>query len=135
MALIACKICGKKFEAGTDRRRRYCEGFCFSVYEARQASARRKTWSPERRRAGNLVAAAIFRGNLKPRPCEVCGATRDIDAHHDDYSKPLDVRWLCRAHHKQHHEKLRREEANRPLAEFLSHRRAVRISTENSEPA
>ncbi|WP_218650451.1 hypothetical protein [Brevundimonas sp. P7753] len=38
--------------------------------------------------------------------CEVCSATR-VDAHHDDYSRPLDVRWLCRAHHMEVHNELR----------------------------
>lgn len=37
------------------------------------------------------------------QPCEICGTTATIDAHHDDYSRPLDVRWLCRQHHKQRH--------------------------------
>lgn len=34
--------------------------------------------------------------------CEVCDAP-DPEAHHDDYSKPLEVRWLCRACHLAHH--------------------------------
>ena len=34
--------------------------------------------------------------------CEICGNPK-VDAHHDDYSRPRDVRWLCRAHHRQHH--------------------------------
>ena len=45
---------------------------------------------------------AIKTGKLIRQPCEVCGAEK-VDAHHDDYAKPLEVRWLCRSHHKQHH--------------------------------
>jgi hypothetical protein len=44
------------------------------------------------------VAAARKRGDLVPEPCILCGRT-DVDGHHEDYSKPLDVIWLCRRHH------------------------------------
>lgn len=47
-------------------------------------------------------------GKLLPEPCEVCGAVK-VDAHHDDYSKPLQVRWLCRLHHRAHHAAIVRE--------------------------
>ena len=47
------------------------------------------------------VGNAIRDGKLLRKPCEKCGAK--ADAHHDDYSKPLDVRWLCRKHHMEHH--------------------------------
>lgn len=46
--------------------------------------------------------AAVSRGTLVRQPCEVCGADR-VDAHHDDYSRPMNVRWLCPTHHRQHH--------------------------------
>lgn len=49
-----------------------------------------------------FVKKAITRGVLVPQPCEVCGQEK-AHAHHDDYSKPLKVRWLCRKHHQQHH--------------------------------
>lgn len=45
---------------------------------------------------------AIRDGVLIRKPCEVCGAKK-VDAHHDDYERPLSVRWLCRRHHNQHH--------------------------------
>lgn len=45
---------------------------------------------------------AIRYGKLTPRPCEVCGRKR-VEAHHDDYSKPLKVRWLCATHHRHKH--------------------------------
>jgi hypothetical protein len=32
----------------------------------------------------------------------VCGEP-EAQAHHDDYAKPLDVRWLCNKHHREHH--------------------------------
>mgnify|MGYP001611599223 CR=1 FL=1 len=50
------------------------------------------------------VAKAIQDGVLVREPCEVCGNPK-VDGHHDDYSKPLDVRWLCRSHHRLHHNK------------------------------
>lgn len=63
--------------------------------------------SPENR-AKNIVRQvanrAIRQGLLVRQPCEVCCAEK-VDAHHDDYAKPLDIRWLCRGCHKRHHVK------------------------------
>jgi hypothetical protein len=39
------------------------------------------------------------------KPCEVCSNPKS-QAHHDDYTKPLDIRWLCRKHHLQIHGKV-----------------------------
>jgi hypothetical protein len=44
---------------------------------------------------------AIRDGRLIRKPCEKCG--KKAQAHHDDYSKPLDVRWLCFKHHREFH--------------------------------
>lgn len=48
------------------------------------------------------VAARMATRVLDRKPCEVCGATK-VEAHHDDYTKPLDVRWLCKRHHAEVH--------------------------------
>lgn len=50
-----------------------------------------------------LVGNYIRDRKLERKPCEVCGSTYKIHAHHDDYAYPLDVRWLCVAHHSQWH--------------------------------
>jgi hypothetical protein len=58
-----------------------------------------------RARYGNahqIVGLAIRSGVLVVKPCEDCG--KDAQAHHDDYSKPLDVRWLCVKHHSAWHD-------------------------------
>ncbi|HCX24534.1 MAG TPA: hypothetical protein DHN29_21635 [Cytophagales bacterium] len=57
---------------------------------------------PERRKANKAVERAILTGKLIRLPCEVC-KYEPAEAHHDDYSKSLDVRWLCTMHHKKHH--------------------------------
>jgi hypothetical protein len=104
-----CHQCGKPFEA-RNRRAKYCDGPCYRAKEAAYSKRARASWSPERRRAGATVQTAIYNGSLIRRPCEVCGTKRQIDAHHDDYSKPLEVRWLCRHHHRLHHERESRKE-------------------------
>ena len=68
--------------------------------DTRQANWRRA--NPEKYRAHVEVQKALISGELKKAPCEVC-ADPIVDAHHDDYSKPLDVRWLCRQHHVRLH--------------------------------
>lgn len=45
---------------------------------------------------------ALRRGDLVRCSCEVCGS-QNAEAHHDDYAKPLEVRWLCRRHHEEQH--------------------------------
>lgn len=50
------------------------------------------------------VNHAVASGRLVRKPCEVCGSPRS-QAHHPDYSKPLDVIWLCAPHHAAEHAK------------------------------
>lgn len=61
----------------------------------------RRRW-PERTRARQAVANALRSGRLERLPCEVCGNPAS-EAHHADYSKPLDVSWLCFQHHRERH--------------------------------
>ena len=60
---------------------------------------------PERRRAHKLVEKAIRLGEIIRQPCRVCSNPK-THAHHDDYSKPLDVVWLCSKHHIARHKEL-----------------------------
>jgi len=79
----------------------------YRATEKGQAAGRRhmqkqRREKPEAVRAHQLVKSAKWHGELVPQPCEVCGAG-NTHAHHDDYSHPLVVRWLCPAHHQQEH--------------------------------
>lgn len=55
----------------------------------------------EKQRAHSLVHAAVRKGIIvRPADCSKCGSTPPvIHGHHTDYSKPLDVVWLCSACH------------------------------------
>jgi len=63
----------------------------------------RRISDPRREKAKNLVGTAKRNGTLVVGPCEECGTTKNVHAHHDDYDKPMDVRWLCRSHHQRFH--------------------------------
>ena len=74
--------------------------------EGREAGRRAKRSfrerNPLKRKAHVLVGNAIRDGRLMRQPCEACGDER-AQAHHDDYGKPMDVRWLCVTHHAEWH--------------------------------
>ena len=53
----------------------------------------------------NITKYAIQTGIVVRLPCEVCGCEKS-EAHHDDYSKPLEVKWLCKNHHAEIHRKI-----------------------------
>jgi hypothetical protein len=55
--------------------------------------------------AKGKVNNAIRDGKLTRKPCKVCGLP-NAQAHHEDYSKPFDVMWLCRKHHLERHGKV-----------------------------
>jgi len=111
--LNKCKECTKKevreHRANNDSvreydRRRYQD-------PDRQARTRENTtrWrkaNPEKYKAQTKVGNAIRDGKLeKKTECEKCGSDFHVHAHHSDYSKPLDIEWLCaRCHHIHHAE-------------------------------
>ena len=55
--------------------------------------------------ANSKTGNAIRDGKLVRQPCEVCGCEK-VQAHHEDYTKPLNVEWLCRKHHLAKHGKV-----------------------------
>lgn len=62
-------------------------------------------------RVHDITTKAIASGVLVPQPCESCGVSGNqadgrnkVEAHHDDYNKPLEVRWLCGTCHFKWHE-------------------------------
>ena len=64
--------------------------------------------NPEKYKAHNLVNNAIRDGILIKQNCEICGK-EDTHAHHEDYSKPLDVIWLCPQCHVNWHNGIKPE--------------------------
>lgn len=60
---------------------------------------------PNKARAHRLLNYYVRAGRIEKQPCEACGTVERVVAHHDDYAKPLEVRWLCQAHHCQWHAK------------------------------
>jgi len=58
-------------------------------------------------KAQMILNYKIKSGEIKRGCCSVCGVEK-AQGHHPDYTKPLEVRWLCPIHHAILHAKLRR---------------------------
>lgn len=82
-----CSRCGQMQTASLN----YCAP-CRSWLMADQA---------QRLRARGIANVYLSRGKIQREGCEVCGGRAEM--HHDDYYKPLVVRWLCREHHLAWH--------------------------------
>ena len=82
-----------------------------------RARAERRKADPawrHKQKARWTVQNAIVAGKLERLPCEVCGV-EPAEGHHDDYDLPLEVRWLCKLHHDEHHLREARREAETQL--------------------
>ena len=55
---------------------------------------------PERVKARQIAYDAIRCGKIIKGRCVVCGSI-EVQTHHENYDKPLDIMWLCREHHRQ----------------------------------
>lgn len=60
---------------------------------------------PEKIKARYTLNNAIKRGEIKRQPCEVCGGAK-AEAHHDNYDKPLEIKWLCPKCHAEYHKSM-----------------------------
>lgn len=97
-----CSKCGFIKE---ENRRRY--GYCLSCHNAFMRATRPAyiDLSEEQKKkatARSMVRVNVQRGKIKKADhcfIEDCSNT-DLEAHHQDYSKPLDVIWLCQHHHR-----------------------------------
>lgn len=61
----------------------------------------------EKARARVETGRLVDRGEIRRRPCEVCGST-GAEMHHEDYADPRAILWLCETHHKARHGELYR---------------------------
>ena len=71
------------------------------VYHAEYNREWRKNNTTFKDKVRFKVYRALQSGILKKGKCLVC-ASPDTEAHHDDYEKPLEVKWFCRKHHRKH---------------------------------
>ena len=126
--LAVCASCGSEFNAVASEIKRgkgkCCSLSCAAALAAKnrdQKGAANNNWkggladqsnaerkrryrdkNPEKHRAHLAMRNAIRSGILVRKPCEVCGSNK-TEGHHDDYSSPLSVRWLCKKHHLEAH--------------------------------
>ena len=96
-----CLDCSRAKERDVDRKRYAANTKWRQVMRSRKQKRSRKLI-----KAKTKVRTAVINGRIiKPSACSDCGSTQRIQAHHDDYRKPLDVRWLCQPCHMYLHRK------------------------------
>jgi hypothetical protein len=86
-------------------------------YIARESTKRYREKHREKVNAQCQLRDHVKRGNIiKPTTCSICNSDQWIEAHHADYTKPLEVVWLCKkchvAIHKGLQDRVQRERPN-----------------------
>jgi len=74
---------------------------------SRSNSIRWRKNNPEKIKAHGIFQNAVNRDDIiRPAICSGCGVKCRPDGHHEDYSKPLEVTWLCRKCHAGLHQEI-----------------------------
>lgn len=109
-----CKECAKKdvrrnYQKNIEHYTEYEKGRAKTPVRRRLSDARCKAdrkKHPERYKARTTLGNALRDGLISKKPCFKCGSERHVHGHHKDYSKPLEVTWLCaKCHHEWHLER------------------------------
>lgn len=98
-----CSKCKKQKELGTGRYCRLCKALYMREWRKTHPLNEEQRFKSIVRRK---TLMRIKRGLLIKYPCEVCHTTEKVEAHHDDYNKTYDIRWLCFKHHREHHKNI-----------------------------
>ncbi len=83
-----------------DNSHKYCK-ICKATYTREYRKTHPRSES-ERFKSNARSYAKVYlkRGRIRKEPCEICKTTERIEMHHEDYSQPLQLRWLCHEHHR-----------------------------------
>lgn len=94
------------------KKRHFCSVGCYSLFRKyrlpkTEQHAYKGGGLPEKEKVKRIKARsaanhALRDGKIKKLPCEACGR-KDAQMHHHDYSKPLEVKWLCVKCHWEEH--------------------------------
>lgn len=113
MTTAICQRCGIEFPVKRKVLRRKSRGkYCSYRCSGTVGAEKIKIWERIKFHAKNqelakyaykVFLAALKSGKIKRCSCEICGSTIRVAGHHEDYSKPLDVKWLCAKHHSIYH--------------------------------
>lgn len=110
-----CDYCGldssDKPSSYKKKKRHFCSNKCYHLFrkhklpkeeQNRFGSGLAKEEREKRVKARSILNHYLRDKKIERPGCEVCGNEKS-EAHHDDYTKPLEVKWLCLKHHRLYH--------------------------------
>lgn len=100
---LCCKCQNKSRRKGSQR---WCND-CHAEYMRENRPKYSELTEEQRKKVNARSYANVYknRGKLIQEKCKFCGSP-DTEMHHHDYDKPLDVEWLCRDCHLEHHQEI-----------------------------
>lgn len=104
---ITCCKCEEVLDLTRIFKYRYCKKcHAENMRENRRKHSELPPVAKFKANARSYANAYQRRGKVIKQPCSSCGSEQ-AEKHHEDYSKPLEVKWLCRPCHIQEHNVIR----------------------------